>query len=1152
MHCRTVKLTASLPRVKSFTFTHSSNLFNLFPVVARFPSSSLCFHLSSSFFSTQSTLKMSHPPAAAAAASAPSKEKKKGQEKFVDTTKPKFVNATPAGQLKDFSVKMADAYHPDEVESAWDSWWEGQNLYKPVEDPTKEKFVMVIPPPNVTGTLHIGHALTCSLEDAITRWNRMSGKDTLWVPGTDHAGIATQVVVEKKLMREQQKTRHDLGREAFLEEVWKWKQQSGNRIYTQFRRLGASVDWSRDAFTMDEQRSRAVQEAFLRLHQKKLIYRSNRLVNWSCALRTAISNVEVDHLDLEGSTMLKVPGHAAPVEFGVIHSFAYKLEDGSGELIVATTRIETMLGDVAVAVHPDDERYKAFHGKTLKHPFLPDRKVVVITDAELVDMKFGTGAVKITPAHDPNDYKCGQRHKLPFINIFTDDGLINSAGGKFAGLKRFEVRTLIIEELKQLGVYHGKANNKMALGLCSRSKDIIEPVIRPQWYVDCGGMAKRAVQKVESGELTIVPSFHVNTWYGWLNNIQDWCISRQLWWGHRIPAYHAVFAGEEKEPVDDDDHWFTGASEADARAAAQAKFPDRQIVSLTQDPDVLDTWFSSGLFPFSTMGWPDKTKDLDAFYPGTLLETGHDILFFWVARMVMMGLELTDDLPFKKIYLHAMIRDKFGRKMSKSLGNVVDPIDVIEGITLEELQEKLKLGNLDPAELVRATEGQKKDFPDGIAQCGADALRFGLLAYTSQGRDINLDIQRVVAYRQFCNKLWQATRFALLNFEESFVPPASLDAVDELVKASGHLSARWILSRLHYAVNKCDSSFANYEFSDVTTAIYNFWLYDLCDVYLELIKPIVRLPENPTELDKTRKAAALAVLYTCLDHGLRLLHPIMPFITEELYHRLPGADSTPEKKAGIGGRDKCGSIMVQPYPKADTTARFHSPQAESDMDFCKEISHAVRSTRASLGLTKQKLDMYVSCATPELFNIVDANGQVIGVMSIANKVVALASSDKAPSGSLCNVVNPQVEVHIPLAGLVDVGQEVVKMEKTALRLEEVVATMKAKISAKGYEKTVADVQQKNAEKLAADTEELRKVLASIENFKSLMTPEQHTKYINDKKAALQAEADKLNKKVEELKKNLPPEPEKHPKKTLQKIAEHEDELKAVLARLEKL
>jgi len=531
-------------------------------------------------------------------------EKRQGAGRFDEAVSE--VPALEKGSLKDFSVPMADSYHPKQVENGWDSYWEAQGLYRGDEKSEKEKFVIVIPPPNVTGTLHLGHALTVSIEDAIVRWHRMSGRECLWVPGTDHAGIATQVVVEKKLMREEGKTRHDLGRERFLEEVWKWKQQSGDTICLQLRRLAASVDWSRLRFTMDEMCSKAVIEAFFRMHSRGLIYRANRLVSWSCALRTAISAIEVEKLELDSPKMLRVPGYPEPIEFGVIHSFAYKFADFPGEeIVVATTRLETMLGDVAVAVHPDDPRYKKYHGAKLVHPFIPDRVMTVITDGELVDMAFGTGCVKVTPAHDPNDFLCGQRNNLPMINIFDDSGLINENGGPMAGMKRFDAKARIMEALIKQGSYKGKAPNKMVLGVCSRSKDVVEPVLRPQWWVDCKDAAARAVKSVADGELNIIPEHQVRIWNSWLGDIQDWCISRQLWWGHRIPAWFVSVKGQPERASHDNDAWIVAHNQEEALALAHQKFPGVAAADITlkQDEDVLDTWFSSGLFPFSVMGF---------------------------------------------------------------------------------------------------------------------------------------------------------------------------------------------------------------------------------------------------------------------------------------------------------------------------------------------------------------------------------------------------------------------------------------------------------------------------------------------------------------------------------------------------------------------
>lgn len=622
---------------------------------------------------------------------------------------------------------------------------------------------MVIPPPNVTGSLHLGHALTNAIEDAITRWHRMNGRTTVWVPGCDHAGIATQVVVEKKLWREQQLTRHDLGRDAFIEKIWGWKNEKGDRIYHQLRKLGSSYDWSRVAFTMDPKLCKAVTEAFVRMHESGLIYRSSRLVNWSCTLKSAISDIEVDKVEIPGRTYMAIPGYADKVEFGVLVSFAYKIEGSDEEIIVATTRVETMLGDTAVAVHPNDERYKHLHGKFVTHPFCA-RKIPIVCD-EFVDMNFGTGAVKITPAHDPNDYDVGKRHNLPFITIFSDDGYVVGDYGEFTGMKRFDARRAVIGKLKELGLYKEWVNNPMVVPICSRSKDVVEPLIKPQWYVKCDDMAKAATDAVKNGDLKITPDFHKKIWYHWMDGIRDWCVSRQLWWGHRIPAYKVK---SSKLDAEAGDVWIVARTvdEAKAKASKQTGLATSDF-TLEQDEDVLDTWFSSGLFPFSVFGWPENTKDVELFYPTTLLETGHDILFFWVARMVFFGQTLLGKLPFREVFLHPMVRDAHGRKMSKSLGNVIDPMDVITGISLEGLHAQLYDSNLDPKEIEKAKLGQKQDYPNGIPECGVDAMRFALCAYLTAARDINLDILRVQGYRFFCNKLWNATKFALRYFDEN-------------------------------------------------------------------------------------------------------------------------------------------------------------------------------------------------------------------------------------------------------------------------------------------------------------------------------------------------------------------------------------------------
>ncbi|XP_050394719.1 valine--tRNA ligase, partial [Patella vulgata] len=766
------------------------------------------------------------------------KEKKKEKEKEVIT----YDIKTEKGGKKDTNCAMPNSYSPAYVEAAWYDWWVKEGFFKAEyggRDPSKtkpeDKFVMVIPPPNITGSLHLGHALTNAVEDTLARWHRMNGKMVLWNPGCDHAGIATQVVVEKKLMREQKLTRHDLGREKFVDEIWKWKNEKGDRIYHQLRRLGGSFDWDRACFTMDPKLCKAVTEAFVRLHDMGLIYRSVRLVNWSCALNSAISDIEVDKKELEGRTFLPVPGYKDKVEFGVLVSFAYPVENSEDRIIVATTRIETMLGDTAVAVHPNDERYKHLHGKSVQHPFF-DRKMPIVCD-DFVDMSFGTGAVKITPAHDQNDYDVGMRLKLPFLTIIDEKGNITEDCGQFAGMKRFDARKAVLQALKDKGLFIEIKDNPMVVPICSRSKDVIEPLLKPQWYVDMKDMSKDAVDAVKNGDLKLIPEMHNKTWYSWLENSRDWCISRQLWWGHRVPAYFINIDDPNipKGTDSDGSYWVSARSKEEALQKAADKFKvSKDKIKLSQDEDVLDTWFSSGLFPFSIFGWPDQTPDLEAFYPGALLETGHDILFFWVARMVICGQKLMGKLPFKEVYLHAMVRDAHGRKMSKSLGNVIDPLDVIQGITLPELQQRLEDGNLDQKEMEKAKLGQKKDYPSGIPECGTDALRFALVAYTSQGRDINLDVLRVQGYRFFCNKLWNATKFALLSLGEDFKPTECF----KLNGKEGEMD-KWILSRLSLAVELCTNGFASYDFPAVTTGCYNFWLYELCDWYLEYMKPII-------------------------------------------------------------------------------------------------------------------------------------------------------------------------------------------------------------------------------------------------------------------------------------------------------------------------
>lgn len=1021
------------------------------------------------------------------------KKKDEGATSLPPKSTEAFVNPTPKGAKKDMgALPFADAYHPLAVEAAWQDWWEAAGYYqgKPEEAmgrPTEEKFVMVIPPPNVTGSLHLGHALTAAVEDTLTRWHRMKGHATLYVPGTDHAGIATQSVVEKMIMKTQNQTRHDLGREAFVQKVWEWKGEYGNKITTQLRRLGSSVDWSRERFTMDDMLSKAVIEAFNRFHEKGLLYRANRLGNWSCALKSAISDIEVDYIDLEGRTFLEVKTHpgnpkdpSGRYEFGVLTSFAYPVEGSDEQITIATTRLETMLGDTAVAVHPEDPRYTHLHGKFVIHPF-SGRKIPIICDADLVDMSFGTGAVKITPAHDPNDYECGKRHNLEFITILNPDGSINHHGGpEFEGMMRYDARIAMEEALEKKGLLKGKEPNKMRLGLCSRSGDILEPMITPQWYVNCDSMAKRSTDAVRNGELKIIPADHEKTWFQWLDNIRDWCVSRQLWWGHQIPAWFATTKEENgkisKNDMEHNHRWIVARSEEEAKQKALEMLGcSHDELVLERDEDVLDTWFSSGLFPFSVMGWPDQTDDLKAFYPTSLLETGLDILFFWVARMVMMGLELTDTLPFHTVFLHAMVRDKEGRKMSKSLGNVIDPLEVIDGCTLKTLQDRLEAGNLPQKEIARAKKNIEEEFPDGIPECGSDALRFGLLAYCSQGRDINLDVKIVVGYRKFCNKLWNATRFAL-KYIEDFQPTPTL--LDDLM-ASGKMAIRdkWMISRLMKGVEAVNEHFEAYKFGDAQQTSYHLWLDDLCDVYLELIKPIM---QDTTEKHKDARWAAQATLWISIETGLRLLHPMMPFVTEELWQRLPGR--------GTLGETETPTIMLAKYPECNIS--YKNDEIEAAMATTMDIIKACRALRASYHINNSKLtNFYIKMASGE--EIARAQADDISTLGRGAEVHVNPAPESIPQSVGAQVVSDAITVLIDLKGIVDYKQEIDRLTKSLKKTSGPLQTLERKMAADGYEDNVPDdLKRQNAEKLAAYKKEVSEIEETIANFERLLSLEE--------------------------------------------------------------
>ena len=1003
----------------------------------------------------------------AAAPAAPKKEKAKKEVK----EEPKWEDPTVPGEKKDLSQPMESGYNPLHVESSWYAWWEKQGFFAPKEpsdaDPydPERTFVVPLPPPNVTGALHIGHALTISIQDALVRFYRMKGYRVLYNPGFDHAGISTQSVVEKRLAKLEGKSRYDYGREAFLEKVFAWKDEYKERIGSQMRRLGASFDFTREVFTMDPQRTAAVTENFCRMHEDGILYRANRLVNWCVQLNTTLSNLEVEQKQLNGRTLLNVPGYPANerIEFGVITSFAYPVVGSDERLVVATTRPETILGDTAVAVHPDDARYKHLHGKLLQHPFV-DRQIPVVTDAIAVDMAFGTGAVKITPAHDPNDYEVGKRHDLAFINILNDDGTLNDHAGPYAGMKRFSARRAVIDALKEKGLYVETKDNPMTVPVCSRSGDIIEPVMKPQWWVNCRPLADAAVKAVRDADMPIEPPQSKREFFRWMDNIQDWCVSRQLWWGHRVPAYFVNIEGAEQDRADGQ-WWVVGRTREQAEERG-AKLAGGRAFVLEQDEDVLDTWYSSGLWPFSILGWPEKTKEMQYYYPNSLLETGWDILFFWVARMIMLGVYLTGQLPFKEVFCHAMVRDAHGRKMSKSLGNVIDPIDVIEGISLDGLQQRLREGNLDEREVAKAAAGQKKDYPKGIPQCGTDALRFTLCAYTAAGRDINLDIMRVEGYRKFCNKLWNATRFALLKLQDGFAP---LSAEQEAAFVPQSLVEKWIWHRLNETAKQLDHDMQHRVFMSATAAVYNFWLYDLCDVYIEAIKPITDAGADPAA-----RTSAQHTLYACLDAGLKLLHPFMPYVTEELWHRLP-------QRPG----ETSETIALTQLPAWSEQHSF--PEAAAQFDEVFASVRAARGLAADYGLTS-KIRVFVETNVEATRAMLDTQRSVMHTLiKGCDEVSVVQAPSDVPSGCVVASVSSTIQVHVLVRGLVDVDQELSKLAKKLTLTETQLSRTQALTQKPEWSKTPEDVRtstQNRIDDLLAEKKALEQARVNFESLRA--------------------------------------------------------------------
>ncbi|KAH8878989.1 hypothetical protein GQ53DRAFT_834536 [Thozetella sp. PMI_491] len=991
---------------------------------------------------------------------------KKAAEKKKAEVLPAYVEKTPAGEKKilgDLEAPHHSAYHPAAVESAWNAWWEKEGFFQPKFTPEGTKlapgsFVIPIPPPNVTGALHCGHALGTALQDLLIRWHRMRGFSTLFLPGCDHASISTQSVIENMLWRRERTTRHDLGREKFLERALEWKEEYHTKINKVLRRLGGSFDWTREAFTMDPQLTEAVLESFVKLHSDGLIYRDNKLVNWSVKLNTTISNLEVDTKELPGRTLLDVPGYDRKVEFGVLTYFKYPIEGSDETIEIATTRLETMLGDTAVAVHPDDERYKHLVGKFIRHPFL-DRKIPIIADT-YVEKDFGTGAVKITPAHDQNDFSMGVRHKLESINILNDNGTMNENAGRFEGQKRYDARYNLLEELTKLGLFVKKENNPMSIRLCSKSKDVVEPLLKPQWWMRMENLAKPAIAAVRDGDIKIRPESSEKSYFRWLEGINDWCLSRQLWWGQRIPAYYVKFVGEAEGP-EVEERWIVAKNEADAKAKAAAKYPGKEF-TLHQDEDVFDTWFSSGLWPFATLGWPKETQDLRELFPTSVLETGWDILFFWVARMIMLSIALTGKVPFKEVYTHSLIRDAQGRKMSKSLGNVIDPVDVIDGCTLEALQEKLKLGNLDEKEYDIASKNQKESFPQGIPECGTDALRFSLINYTTGGGDINFDIKQMAGYRRFCNKIYQATKYVLGKLPSGYVPPKTADKTGKET-----LPERWILHKFNVAAQDIHNALEAREFSRSSQIVYQYWLESLCDVYIENSKVIIS-DGTPEE-----QKSAVDTLYTALEGGLKLIHPFMPFVSEELWQRLPRRpeDATP-------------SIVVASYPTY--TEALRDEAAAEQYGILLDCSRGVRSLLSDYNV-KQDGKAYIVATDAAQQALIEAEQAQVRALSTKaiGTITILKDAEAVPPGSAVYTASNTITVFLDVAETVDATLIAKTKEKLTKAVENVSKQRKVVESSDWKERTSEAIRDQEYAKLATaeiTAENLKETIAQFEKL----------------------------------------------------------------------
>jgi len=960
-------------------------------------------------------------------------------------------------------MAMDKTYQPHAIEQSWYKTWEEKGYFAPQGG--DKSYCIMIPPPNVTGSLHMGHGFNNAVMDCMIRYNRMQGKTTLSQPGTAHAGIATQMVVERQLAA-QGIDRKELGREKFLEKVWDWKAESGGNITNQIRRLGSSVDWSRERFTMDDGLSKAVEEVFVRLYKEDLIYRGKRLVNWDPKLHTAISDLEVENKDKKGH----------------MWHFRYPLadglttQDGRNYIVVATTRPETMLGDTGVAVNAEDPRYKDLIGKFIELP-LVGRRIPIVAD-EHADMEKGTGCVKITPAHDFNDYEVGKRNKLPMINILTFNGEIraeaevfNTNGEasddystelpqEFIGLERFEARKAIVAKMDELGLLDEIKDHDLTVPYGDRGGVVIEPMLTDQWYVRIEELAKPAIAAVENGDIEFVPKSYENMYYSWMRDIQDWCISRQLWWGHRIPAWYA-----------DNGDVFVGRSEAEVRKENNLG----DDVNLRQDNDVLDTWFSSALWTFSTLGWPENTDELKTFHPTDVLVTGFDIIFFWVARMIMMTLKFTGEVPFKKVYVHGLVRDQEGQKMSKSKGNVLDPLDIIDGIELEELVAKRTSGMMQPQMAAKIEKQTRKHFPDGIAAHGTDALRFTFLSLASTGRDVKFDMSRLEGYRNFCNKLWNATRFVMESIGHTDEAPLSQDAISDLNNGDVDLSLadRWIISRLQQAEKEIIHALDDFRFDHAAKSLYEFVWDEYCAWHLELSKPVLWSDESTD----AQKRAARRTLVEVLETILRLAHPMMPYITEEIWQTLaPIADTTKLSQNGE-------TIMLAQYPKFDESKV--DAQAETDIEWLKGVITGIRNIRADLGIGPGKpVKCLFKNGSADDQRRLDANSNFLKAMAKLEDITWLNDGEKAPLSSTALV--GKMEVLIPMAGNIDATAEINRLSKALEKNQKELDRVAGKLqNPKFTDKAPAEVIEKEKAKLAEFEDAAAKLSEQLEAIKAL-------------------------------------------------------------------